>query len=276
MLRSGQFTSAAEIDYIPVSGVVAEDVVRVQRSGKAIRFRDTFDSGPIDVDCYKFEWTGVDTSITLDPGAYILQVTNSVTTVRTVVYEFGPTVGVGYVYFFGVGSEQVLYVANPLDTAEDVRDGIDAALNSYSWTGFTITTVPFGTDNLRVTFSDTTDFVTKIGRISYKSGYYCTISGEEYLIYYDDDPNAMPTLPGLNAAYNFDELTLMPDGIEVYLSDPYTTPYYVETLEGVAAISGVPGSDTVPDQYCVIDEANQRVYFWENLNIGEVIKIVQK
>lgn len=276
MFRSNDFEVGAELDYVPVSGIVAEDVLAVHRSGKHIRHLTAFESNPIDVDVYKFEWTGVDSSITLDPGAYILQLTNSVTSFRTVVYEFGPTVGVGYVYFFSAGSQTTLYVAAALDDVEDVRDGVEAALNSVTWSGFTIATTALGTNRLRVVFSNTSDFTTVIGRITYKSGYYCEISGDDYLIYYDDDPNAMPTLPGLNASYNFDDLTLMPDGIEVYLSDPYTSPYYVETLEGVASISGVPGSSTVPDQYAVIDEPNQRIYFWENLGIGETIKVLQK
>lgn len=276
MFRSNQFTSAAELDYIPVSGVVGEDVVRVQRNGIGLKFNTSFDSTPVNVDIYSFEWGGVDTSITLDPGAYILQVTNSVSTYRTVVYEFGPTVGVNYVYLFINGTQQAFYAAGPLDTVEDVRDGMEASINSVTWSGFTVTTLSAGTSQLRVTFSDTSDFETFIGRLTYKAGYYCTISGEDYLIYYDESPTAVPTLPSLEASYNFGDLTLMPDGIETYLADPNTTPSYGETLAGVSAIAEIPGLNTVPDQECVIDTTNQRIYFFENLNIGEVIKVLQK
>lgn len=276
MFRSTQFTNGTEQDHIAVSGVVYEDVVRLQRNGIGLRFTDSFDSNPVDTDIYSFDWAGVDTSITLDPGAYILQITNSATTFRTVVYEFGPTVGVNYVYLFVNGSQQAPYLAQPLDDAEAVRDGVQASIDATTWTGFTVTTLAIGTNRLRVTFSDTSDFETYIGRITYKAGYYCTIDGEDYLIYYDESPTGVPTLPGLDGAYNFDDLTLMPDGIETYLADPNTNPTYSETLEGVAAISGIPGSDTVPDQYAVIKTDEQKIYFWENLNIGEIIKVFQK
>jgi hypothetical protein len=191
------------------------------------------------------------------------------------VYEFGPTVGVGYVYVFVNGTQQAQYAAAPLDDAEDVRDGVEAALNAVSWTGFTITTLALGTNRLRVTFSNTEDFTFFIGRTTYKTGYYCTISGIDYLIYYNDSPTGYPVLPALDPSYNFLDLTEMGD-IETYLAEPFTVPTYSETFVDVVSISEVPGSANVPDQFAVIDEANQRVYFWENLNIGEVIKIMQK
>jgi hypothetical protein len=96
------------------------------------------------------------------------------------------------------------------------------------------------------------------------------------LIYYDESPTAVPVPPALEASYNFDDLTLMPDGIETYLADPNTNPSYSETLEGVSAIAGIPGAVTVPDQYAVINTSEQKIYFWEDLNIGEVIKVCQK
>ena len=276
MFRSVQFTSGGSLDYIPVTGVVADEVVRLQRNGMGVKYQDTFDSSPVDVDAYQFEWWGVDTSITLDSGAYILQVYNSVTTFRTVLYEIGPTVGVNYVYLFQNGTQQAIYAAGALDTDTDVRDGLEAAINAVTWTGFTVTCLALGTNQLKITFSDTSDFETYIGRITYKAGYYCTIDSEDYLLYYDEDPTALPTLPAIDAAYNFVDITLMPSGINAYLDDPNSTPSYSEAFEAVVSISEIPGSATVPDQIAVIDQSNQRIYFWEELNFGEVIKVFQK
>lgn len=276
MFRSLSFVSASASDFIPVSGVVAGNVVRIQRNGVGVRFTDTFESNPVDVDGFEFNWSGVDTSITLDSGAYISQLTNSVTSFRTVVYEIGPTVGVNYVYLFQNGTQQAIYAAAPLDDAEAVRDGLETAINAVTWTGFTVTTLALGTNRLRVTFSDTSDFQTFIGRITYKAGYYCTIESDDYLLYYAESPTGFPTLPGIDAGYNFADITLLPGGIRAYVDDPNSIPSYSETFAGLVAISGIPGSPTVPDQFAVIDGTNQRIYFWENLNIGEVIKVFQK
>jgi hypothetical protein len=273
MYRSLEFTAASELDYIPVSGVVEADVIKVTRSGKDIRITD-FDNAPLEVDVYSFQWYGVDTDITLDSGAYILQVYNSVSTFRTVLYEIGPTVGVGYVYVFKNGTNIASYAAGALDTAEDVRDGIETAINAVSW-GFTVTTLAIGIDQLRVTFSNTEDFETFIGRSTYKTGYYCTISGSDYLIYYADSPTAYPTLPSVAASYEFLDLDLAGD-IEAYLDDPNTDNTFSETLVDTTDINAVPGVDTVPDQFCVVDGISQRVYFWEVLGIGENIKVYQK
>jgi hypothetical protein len=274
MFRSVQYVSGAELDYIPVGGVVSSDVIKVTRSGKDIRIT-TFDPAPLEVDVYSFEWYGVDTTITLDSGAYILQVYNSVTTFRTVLYEFGPTVGVGYVYVFKNGTNIASYAAAPLDDAEDVRDGIETALNAVSW-GFSITTLAIGTNQLRVIFSNTEDFETFIGRSTYKTGYYCTIDGSEYLIYYDEDPTGYPVLPAIASSYEFGDLALCTPDLETYLDDPNSDNTFSEVLEDVTDINEVPGADSVPNQYCVVEDTEQRVYFWENLAIGEVIKIYQK
>ena len=273
MYRSLDFTAASVLDYIPVSGVVESDVIKVTRSGKDIRIT-VFESLPLNVDVYEFQWYGVDTDITLDSGAYILQVYNSVSTFRTVLYEIGPTVGVGYVYVFKNGTNIASYAAGPLEDAEDVRDGIETAINAVSW-GFTVTTLALGTDQLRVTFSNTEDFETFIGRSTYKTGYYCVIEGDDYLIYYDDDPSAYPTLPALAASYDFADLDFTGD-IEDYLDDPNTDNTFSESIAGVSAISSIPGAASVPDQFCVVDGSEQRVYFWENLGIGENIKVYQK
>jgi hypothetical protein len=273
MYRSLEFISASELDYIPVSGVVESDVIKVTRSGKDIRIT-TFDAAPLEVDVYSFEWYGVDTDITLDSGAYILQVYNSVTTFRTVLYEIGPTVGVGYVYVFKNGTNIASYAAAPLDTAEDVRDGIEAALIAVSW-GFSITTLALGTDQLKVTFSNTEDFQTFIGRSTYKTGYYCVIDGQDYQIYYDDSPTGYPVLPAISASYEFADLDLAGD-IEDYLDDPNTDNTYSEVIAGTTDINSIPGAVSVPDQFCVVDGSEQRVYFWENLGIGELIKVYQK
>jgi hypothetical protein len=61
-------------------------------------------------------------------------------------------VGVNYVYLFVNGTQQAVYAAAPLDDAEAVRDGMEAAINAVTWSGFTISTVALGTNRLRVTF----------------------------------------------------------------------------------------------------------------------------
>jgi hypothetical protein len=109
----------------------------------------------------------------------------------------------------------------------------------------------------------------------YKTGYHCTIDTDEYIIYYDDSPLAYPTLPTLAASYDFADLTFA-GNLEDYLDDPNTDNTFSETLVGVSAISSIPGANTVPDQFCVVDGISQRVYFWEVLGIGENIKVYQK
>ena len=274
MVHSTQYIST-ELNYVPVSGVVAEDVVDVHRNGIGVKFNTAFEDVPLTVDVYSFQWYGVDTSITLDSGAYIIKIYDSVGLFRTVLYEFGPTVGVGYVYLFTNGTNFASYAAAPLDTAEQVRDGIETALNAVSW-GFTFTTLALGTNQLKITFTNTDEFQTFIGRSTYKTGYYCSISGVDYQLYYADNPNAYPTLPSYDPDYDFSELVEMVGGIEAYLDDPNSDNTFSDTLEGVTDINGIPGPLSVPDQECVISESEQRIYFHEVLNFGELIKVFQK
>jgi len=276
MFRSDQYTVATELNYIPVSGVVAEDVIKVTRSGKDIRITE-FDSSPVNTDIYSFQWYGISTEITLPVNMYIITVFNSVIggVQRIVKYEIGSVVGRDYTFTFTNGTNIASYTSKLGDVTEDIRDALITALEAVSW-GFTITVTPISTNQIYIEIDGTGDFGYYIGRATYKTGYYCTINSEDYLIYYDDDFSAYPTLPGINASYDFTDLTLMDDGIEAYLDDPTTTNTFSETLEGVSAISSIPGEDTVPNQFCVIENTEQRVYFWETLGFGENIKIYQK
>ena len=275
MYGGRSYTALAAQPYIDVVGLVASDVIVVDRNGIGVKHATVF-SGTENVSVKTYEWYGVkqETGTTSN---YLMTLTNSIVGGnRVIVFRVGPTPVVGTVFAVYYGSIIAQYVVQSGDTTQDVRDGLKSAIDGQSWTT-TVTTTNIGTNRLQVDITGTdVDMAVQFGSQKYKKGYYTTIAGINYILVEAESTTAFPTLPALGVSYAYSLLVPITGTVEEYLSQPLTVYNYTESTTGTTDITAIPSVTGVTFNECVVDQNQQRVWFWENLAVGEKIKIFQK
>lgn len=275
MYGGRSYTALAAQPYLDVVGLVASDVIVVDRNGIGVKHGTVF-TGTETVSVKTYEWYGVkqETGTTSN---YLMTLTNSIVGGnRVIVFRVGPTPVVGTVFAVYYGSIIAQYVVQSGDTAQDVRDGLKSAIDGQSWTT-TVTTTNIGTNRLQVDITGTdVDMTVQFGSQKYKKGYYTTIAGINYILVEAESTTAFPTLPALGVSYAYSLLVPITGTVEDYLSQPLTVYNYTESTTGTTDITAIPSVTGVTFNECVVDQNQQRVWFWENLAVGEKIKIFQK
>jgi hypothetical protein len=278
MYRSRTYTVIDPQTYIDVVGLTGTDVVIVDRNGIGVKHSVNFATGATPTATSTFSWYGVKL-VTLSINQWLLTISDSIIGgSRTVIYEVGSVVTAGRTYALFQGNQVAKYTAVAGNTATNVRDGLKSAIDAVSWSGFTVTTSNVSTNRLQVVISDPAKgFTTYLGQQKWKKGRYAIISGVEYLLEYIESTTSEPSLPALAASYQFANLTTMPLGVDQYIDEPLTgRTLTTATGGGTTDIIAFAGTINVPANECVVSEALQRVYFSENLGLGEVIKVFQK
>jgi len=261
--------------YIDVVGLIAQDVVIIDRNGIGIKHSTAF-GGTQTVNVYTYEWYGIRLG-SLSSGNYLITISNTLTGGnREILYEFGPTPVAGTTYSVYYGSTIAKYRVASGNTTTNVRDGLKSAIDAATW-GTTVTTTSVSTNRLRVNITGSTvNLVTQLGTEKYKKGRYTTISGINYIIIEQEAATAYPTLPSVAASYAFTALTPITGTVEAYLSEPLTAYTYSDSLTTTTSITGIPVVGSVTAGECVVDETAQRIWFDADLNFGEIIKVFQK
>lgn len=265
---------------IAADSVIPANIYTIDRNGIGV-IRTTFTGQDVEATVYSFEWYGENTGPVALPGWYNMKLSESSGGgIKTGLFQVGPVVVVGCVYAFGVFPDVVTYIAQTGDTDTDVRDGLETAINAYSWPdGVTVTAI--GTNQYEVVVAnESAAFLQRISLSLYKSGYYCTFSlnggpVKEYLIEANTGIDDFPALPSLESSYLYSTLTLASSGIETLLEEPpYTTNSFDDTAAGTTDITNSPQIGTVPAGKCVY--YNSRIYFSDSepLNSGEYIKMI--
>jgi hypothetical protein len=265
------------INYIPVIGTIGTKVLVVDRNGIGVKHTVNFATGATPTATSTFSWYGVKL-VTLSVNQWLLTITNSVIGgSRTVVYEVGSVVVAGRTYAVFYGNQVAKYTVQSGDTATSVRNGLKSAIDAVFWTGFTVTTTSVSTNRLQLVINNVNvNFTTYLGQQKWKKGRYATISGLIYILEYIESTTAEPSLPALAASYQFANLTTAPLGLDAYLDEPLTGKILTTGNGATTDIISFPGTINVPANECVVSEALQRIYFSENLGLGEVIKVFQK
>lgn len=276
MYHSRTYIVDANEPYVPTPGITGGDVVIVDRNGIGVKHSLNFESGSETVDVIKFEWYGVKRT-GLEVGEYINVISQSITTSRTTVYGIGDTVVAGRTYSFFYGSNIAKYTAIAGDTNVDVLSKLKDAIDAITWGAFTVTTSLLTSTTLQVVADDiAVDFKIYIGSEKWKYGYKCELSGIVYIIMLDIETIGAPTLPSPDLSYAFSDLLAVPSTVRSYLYEPLSAITYNEIGSGTTDIYGISSSGNVPFGECVISQSEQKVYFYENLGIGEIIKIFSK
>jgi hypothetical protein len=275
MYGSRTYTVGAEQAYIDVVGMIAQDVVIIDRNGIGVRHTSAF-GGTQTADVYTYEWYGVRLG-SLSSGNWLITISNSLSGGnRTIIYEFGPTPTVGSTYSVYYGSIIAKYTVQSGNNTAAVRNGLKAAIDATSW-GTTVTTSSVSTNRLQVNIMGAVvNFTTQLGTQKFKKGRYVTLSGVNYIIIEQESLTAYPTLPSVAASYAFTSLTAIVGSVQNYLNEPLTASTYSASLTTTTQITGIPVVGSVTPGQAVVDESAQRIWFDSNLNIGEVIKVFQK
>lgn len=275
MYGSRTYTVVAQQPYIDVVGIISNNVVIVDRNGIGLK-HTTFFTGTQNVSVKTYEWYGVVQS-TVGVGNFLLTLSNSIVgSDRVILYQVGASPQAGTVYSVYYGSIIASYVAQSGDTTQDVRDGLQAAIDNESW-GTTVTTTAISTNRIQVDITGTVvNFTVQVGTQKYKKGYYTTIAGINYILVEAESTSTWPTLPALGVSYAYSLLIPISGTVEAYLSQPLTVYTYSESTTGTTDITAFPQVGSVPAGQCVVDQNQQRVWFDGNLNFGEIIKIFQK
>jgi hypothetical protein len=274
MYGARTYNVVAADPYIDVVGLTAQDVIIVDRNGIGIKHGITF-GGTQTVNIFTYEWYGIKLG-SLSSGNYLITISNTVSTNRVILYEFGPTPVAGTVYSVYVGSTIAKYRVQAGDNTAAVRTGIKAAIDAASWSTV-VTTSNVSTNRLQVTItSPLVNFTTHLGTEKYKKGRYVNISGINYIVTELEGTTAYPTLPAVAASYAFANLIPLTGTVEDYLSEPLTKSVYSDSLTTTTSITGIPTFTSVNPGECIIDESAQRIWFDGNLNPGEIIKVFQK
>ncbi len=261
--------------YIDVVGIVAGNVIIVDRNGIGVKHAVTF-GGTQTQNVYTYEWYGVRLG-SLSSGNWLITISNSLSSGnRTIIYEFGPTPTVGSTYSVYYGSTIAKYTVQSGDNTTAVRNGLKTAIDATSW-GTTVTTSSVSTNRLQVNIMGAVvNFTTQLGTQKFKKGRYVTLSGVNYIIIEQESPTAYPTLPAVAASYSFTALTPITGTVESYLQESLTEYTYTDSLTTTTNITDIPVVTSVNPGECVVDESAQRVWFDSDLNFGEIIKIFQK
>jgi hypothetical protein len=275
MYGSRTYTVGAEQAYIDVVGMIAQDVVIIDRNGIGVRHTAAF-GGTQTADVYTYEWYGVRLG-SLSSGNWLITISNILSGGnRTILYEFGPTPTVGSTYSVYYGSTIAKYTVQSGNNTAAVRNGLKAAIDATSW-GTTVTTTSVSTNRLQVNIMGAVvNFTTQLGTQKFKKGRYVTLSGVNYIIIEQESLTAYPTLPAVAASYAFTSLVPIVGTVQNYLNEPLTASTYSASLTTTTQITGIPVVGSVTPGQAVVDESAQRIWFDANLNIGEVIKVFQK
>jgi hypothetical protein len=275
MYGSRTYTVLAEQAYIDVVGMVAQDVVIIDRNGIGVRHTAAF-GGTQTADVYTYEWYGVRLG-SLSSGNWLITISNILSGGnRTILYEFGPTPTAGSTYSVYYGSIIAKYTVQSGDNTTAVRNGLKAAIDAASW-GTTVTTSSVSTNRLQVNITGAVvNFTTQLGTQKFKKGRYTTLSGVNYIIIEQESLTAYPTLPAVAASYSFASLVPIVGTVQNYLNEPLTASTYSASLTTTTQITGIPVVGSVTPGQAIVDESAQRIWFDGNLNIGEQIKVFQK
>lgn len=261
--------------YVETTGIVEDDVMVVDRNGIGVK-HGQFLTGTDIYEVVEYQWYGVK-PIVRPPGSYLIELSEVLTsTDRTYVFRVGPVPAVGNVFTLYYGSIIAKYTAQAGDTATNVRDGLQSAVNAQSW-GVTVTTNAIGINQLEVVVDDiTTTLTNMVGFEKWKNGYYVVISGIYYIVLEQESTTSQPALPGIAASYNYSALNDIPSTITVYLNEPMFVKTYDEPNAQNANINAVPQIGNVPFNQCVVYELQQRIYFNLPLLAGELINVISK
>ncbi len=275
MYGARSYLVVAAQPYIDVVGIVAGDVIIVDRNGIGVKHAVTF-GGTQTQNVYTYEWYGIRLG-SLSSTNYLIPIYNTLSGGnREILYEFGPTPVAGTTYSVYYGSVIAAYRVQAGNTTAQVRNGLKSAIDAATW-GTTVTTTSVSTNRLKVNITGATvNLTTQLGTEKYKKGRYTTISGTNYIIIELEAPTAYPTLPAVAASYSFTALTPITGTVESYLQESLTQYTYTDSLTTTTNITDIPVVTSVNPGECVVDESAQRVWFDSDLNFGEIIKIFQK
>lgn len=275
MFKTKTYNVNAVSNYIDVSGIVGNNVLIVDRNGIGIRPLTLFGS-TTNVTVYTYEWYGIKYD-TISAGDYIIIISDILTiTHREYTFEFGPNPTVGVTYSVYNDNNIASYKVQSGDTTEDVRNGLKGAIDAASW-GTYVSTTSISTNRLYVLITGfEVSMEPRLGKEKYKKGYFCELLGDKFFIYQAEAASAFPVLPAIQASYNYSTLVSAFGTIEGSLEEPNTVYTYSDSSSGSTNIIGAPIGTTVAVNTCVIDESAQKIYFNENLNFGEIIKVFQK
>jgi hypothetical protein len=263
------------IPYIDTTSIVASRVLVVDRNGIGVKHNTSF-SGTETVDVKTFEWYGLKQE-TASSTNYLIQLSNSIVgSDRQIILRVGPSPVPGFVYSIYYGTIIASYLVLAGDTEQDVRDGLIAAINGESW-GTTFTTTAIGTNRIQLDITGTAiNPSIQFGSQLYRKGYYVTIAGINYLLEEGQSTTGWPTLSAIGASYAYAVMIKLFGTVEQYLQQPLTVSNYSESVTGSTDITGIPSASGVTFNHCVVDELQQRIWFYENLNIGEIIKVIYR
>ena len=266
----------ASQSYVDTSGIVAADVMVVDRNGIGVKHSTAFNTGTSSQSIKAYQWYGVRPQ-TRPPGTYLIEISEVIgSTDRTYVFRVGPVPTAGWTYTLYFGAILAVYTAQAGDTATDVRDGLVAAVNAQTW-GVSVTATAQSTNELEVVVDDTTTTLTNlVGKEKWKNGYYVTITGVNYIVLEQESTTSQPALPAVAASYNFTALNIMPSDIQTYLTEPLYITSFSESVAGNANINGVPIVGNVPANECVVYQFGQKIYFELPLLAGEIINVISK
>lgn len=278
MYKSYQFTVTEVQPYLSIFGIYADDVVVVDRNGIGIKHTQTF-GGAVNKTVYTYEHYSIK-QVTISSSNYLIPIVDEIvffpSTERTMVFEFGPTPTVGIVYSLYFDQNVAKYKVQAGDTTEDVRDGLEAAVNAASW-GTTIVTTPLYSNQLQLVITGDTVYPRyQLGEEKFKKGYYVIIDDVYYAFSQAVSLTAFPTLPAIAASYSINDITKITGTMESSLYEPYSQYFYSTSVGGSTAITDIPTVGSVNPGECVIDVFNQRIWFDGNLNFGEIIKLFVK
>lgn len=278
MYKAYQFTVTEVQPFLPIFGIYADDVVVVDRNGIGIKHNQTF-GGAVNKTVYTYEHYSIK-QVTITSGNYLIPVVDEIvffpSTERTMVFEFGPSPTVGIVYSLYFDQTVAKYKVQVGDTTEDVRDGLQAAVNAASW-GTTIVTTALYSNQLQLVITGDTVYPRyQLGQEKFKKGYYVIIDDVYYAFNQAVSLFAFPTLPAIAASYSINDITRITGTMESSLYEPYSQYFYSTSVGGSTDITDIPTVGSVNPGECVIDVFNQRIWFDGNLNFGEIIKLFVK
>lgn len=263
------------LPYVNVNSVVADRVLVVDRNGIGVKHSSSF-SGTETVDVKTFEWYGLKQETTTSTN-YLSQLSNSIIgSDRQIILRVGPIPIPGFVFAIYYGSIIAQYLVQTGDTDEDVRDGLISAINGESW-GTTIVCTPIGINRIQldITGTDVNPLI-RVGSQLYRKGYYVTIAGINYILEEAQSTTGWPALSSVGASYAYALLNKIIGSVESYLFQPLTIINYSEAVTDTTDITAIPSATGVTFNECVVDELQQRIWFYENLNIGEIIKVIYR
>lgn len=263
------------LPYVNVNSVVAGRVLVVDRNGIGVKHSSSF-SGTETVDVKTFEWYGLKQETTASTN-YLSQLSNSIIGIdRQIILRVGSIPIPGSVFAIYYGSIIAQYLVQTGDTDEDVRDGLISAINGESW-GTTIVCTPIGLNRIQldITGTDVNPLI-RVGSQLYRKGYYVTIAGINYILEEAQSTTGWPTLTVVGASYAYALLNKIIGSIYSYLFQPLTIIDYTEAVTDTTDITAIPSATGVTFNECVVDELQQRIWFYENLNIGEIIKVIYR